>query len=135
MKKKSHIFWKNCEKSCYSLLLPYTAHSALIDLVEICTLLSGFNFKVFMCCCESNLPVFLSWTLEMRCKYLSNTMRKNLPKLSDLLIFCIFSLNFRFEFFIMKFFATNQLNILKFTQYMLRIMKQCPEVKYRICTP
>ena len=43
-----------------------------------------------------------------------NTMRTNLPKLLDLLIFCIYSLNFSLEFFIMIFFVTNQLNISKF---------------------
>ena len=41
-------------------------------------------------------------------------MRTNLPKLLDLLIFCIYSLNFSLEFFIMIFFVTNQLNISKF---------------------
>ena len=41
-------------------------------------------------------------------------MRTNLPKLLDLLIFCIYSLNFSLEFFIMMFFVTNQLNISKF---------------------
>ena len=47
-------------------------------------------------------------------KALSNTMRTNLPKRLDLLIFCIYSLNFSLEFFIMIFFVTNQLNISKF---------------------
>ena len=44
---------------------------------------------------------------------LSYPMRTNLPKLLDLLIFCIYSLNFSLEFFIMTFFVTNQLNISK----------------------
>ena len=43
-----------------------------------------------------------------------NTMRTNLPKPLDLLIFCIYSLNFSLEFFIMIFFVTNQLNVSKF---------------------
>ena len=42
------------------------------------------------------------------------TMRTNLPKLLDLLISCICSLNFSLEFFIMILFVTNQLNISKF---------------------
>ena len=42
------------------------------------------------------------------------TMRKNLPKLLDLLIFCIYSLNFSLAFFIMIFFVTIPLNISKF---------------------
>ena len=42
---------------------------------------------------------------------LHNTMKTNLPKLLDLLIFCIYSLNFSLEFFIMISFVTNQLDI------------------------
>ena len=34
----------------------------------------------------------------------SNTMRTNLPKLLDLLMFCIYSVHFSLEFFIMIFF-------------------------------
>ena len=49
-----------------------------------------------------------------RFSYYSNTMRTNLPKLLDLLIFCKHSLNFCLEFFIMIFVVTNQLNISKF---------------------
>ena len=41
-------------------------------------------------------------------------MGTNLPKISDLLVFCIHSLNFSLEFFIMMFFVTNQLNISEF---------------------
>ena len=48
------------------------------------------------------------------------TMRKNLPKLLDLLIFCIYSLNFSLEFFIMIVFVTNQLNISKFLPPQIR---------------
>ena len=44
------------------------------------------------------------------------TMRTNLRKRLDLLIFCIYSLNFSLEFFIMIYFVTNQLNISKFLQ-------------------
>ena len=47
---------------------------------------------------------------------LGNTMRTNLPKRLDQLIFCIYSLNFSLEFFIMIFFASNQLNISKFSK-------------------
>ena len=47
-------------------------------------------------------------------------MRTNLPKLLDLLIFCMYSLNFRLEFFIMILFVTNQLNIDKFLPPQLR---------------
>ena len=51
---------------------------------------------------------------------LAFTMRKKLPKLLDLLIFCIYSLNFSLEFFIMIDFVTNQLNISKFLPLQIR---------------
>ena len=51
--------------------------------------------------------------------FLVDTMRTNLPKLLDLLIFCIYSLNSSFEFFIMIF-VTNQLNISKFLPPQIR---------------
>ena len=41
----------------------------------------------------------------------ASTMRTNLPKLLDLLIFCLYSLNFNLEFSIMMFFVMNQLII------------------------
>ena len=47
------------------------------------------------------------------------TMRTNLPKLLDLLIFCIYSLN-SLEFFNMIFFVTNQLNISIFLPLQIR---------------
>ena len=47
-------------------------------------------------------------------------MRTNLPKLLQLLIFYIYSLNFSLEFFIMIFFVTNQLNISKFLPNQIR---------------
>ena len=50
------------------------------------------------------------------------TMRTNLPKLLDLLIFCMFSLNFSLEFFIMIFFVTNQLNISKLLPPILKTL-------------
>ena len=53
-------------------------------------------------------------------KKVGSTMKTNLPKLLDLLIFCIYSLNFSLEFFIMIFFATNQLNISKFLPTQIR---------------
>ena len=49
-----------------------------------------------------------------------NTMRTNVPKLLDLLIFFTYSLNFSLEFFIMIFFVTNQLNISKFLPPQIR---------------
>jgi hypothetical protein len=48
------------------------------------------------------------------------TMKTNLPKLLDLLIFCIYSLNFSLEFFIIIFFVTNLLNIIKFLPPQIR---------------
>ena len=51
---------------------------------------------------------------------LRSTVRTNLPKFLDLLIFCIYSLNFSLEFFIMIFFETNQLNISKFLPLQVR---------------
>ena len=53
-------------------------------------------------------------------KGLSFTMRTNLPKLLNLLIFGIYSLNFSLEFFIMICFVTNQLNISKFLPLQIR---------------
>ena len=50
----------------------------------------------------------------------SHTMRKKVPKLLDLLIFCIDSLNFSLEFFIVLFFVTNQQNISKFLPAQIR---------------
>ena len=47
-------------------------------------------------------------------KYMGATMRTNLPKILDLLLLCILSLNFSLKFFIMIFFVTIQLNISKF---------------------
>ena len=41
-------------------------------------------------------------------------MRTDLSKLLNLIILCIYSLDFSLEFFIMIFFVTNQLNISKF---------------------
>ena len=65
-----------------------------------------------------NIKTYLRFSLfflqaAQASKFYLYTMRTNLPKLSDLLIFCIYSLNSRLEFFIMIFFVTNQLNILK----------------------
>ena len=51
---------------------------------------------------------------------LSTTMRTNLPKLLDLLIFCIYLLNFSLDFFYHIFFVTNQLNISKFLPTQIR---------------
>ena len=48
------------------------------------------------------------------------TMRTNLPKLLDPLIFYIYSLNFSLEFFIMILFVTDQLNISKFLPPQIR---------------
>ena len=47
-------------------------------------------------------------------------MRTNLPKLLDLLIFSIYSLNFSLEFLIMISFVKNQLNISKFLPPQIR---------------
>ena len=47
------------------------------------------------------------------------TMRTNLPKILDLLIFCIYSLNFSLEF-LSDFFVTNQLYISKFLPPQIR---------------
>ena len=46
---------------------------------------------------------FKSWTIQEQRIWKPFTMRTNLPKLLDLLIFCIYSLNFSLEFFIMIF--------------------------------
>ena len=50
----------------------------------------------------------------------SYNMRTNLPKILDVLIFCIYSLNFSLEFFIMIFFVTNQVNVSKFLPPQIR---------------
>ena len=47
-------------------------------------------------------------------------LKTNLPKLLDLPIFCIHSLNLSLEFLIMIFFVTNQLNISKFLPPQIR---------------
>ena len=52
--------------------------------------------------------------------YISATKRTNLSNLLDLLIFCIYSLNFSLKFFIMIFLVTNQLNISKFLPLQIR---------------
>ena len=57
---------------------------------------------------------FLDIQSMLNSPFTSITMRTNLPKLLDLLIFYIYSLNFSLEFFIMIFFVTNQLIISKF---------------------
>ena len=72
--------------------------------------LSLFSLLLFSC----------SLGIRPRMKIEKITMRTNLPKLLDLLIFCTYLLNFSLEFFIMIFFATNQLNISKFLPTQIR---------------
>jgi hypothetical protein len=70
---------------------------------------------------NQRIYVHISYSLQDLHKYcFTFTMRTNLPKLLDLLIFCRHSLNFSLEFFTMIFFVTNQLNISKFLPLQIR---------------
>ena len=81
-------------------------------------------FSAF-CCTIEKFILLLSFqriTIQRRSQYwqgvLPLTMRKNLLKVLDLLIFCIYLLNFSLKLFAIIthnfFFVTNQLNISKF---------------------
>ena len=78
--------------------------SCLCPILQLC-LSSLVGFKVIYLRVLTTVPDFCLINLWHR---------TNLPKLLDLLIFCVYSLKFRLEFFIMIFFVTNQLNISKF---------------------
>ena len=111
-KQMNHLLLKEMAGVCYILrcswLLFMNGACCKPRLLELCLVLVSEFYNGSMIIC-----------VELRCYtavflYLEITMRTNLPKLLDLLIFCIYSLNFSLEFFIMIFFVTYQLNISKF---------------------
>ena len=108
----NHLLLKERAGVCYyilrcSWLLFMNEACCKPRLLELCLVLVSEFYNGSMIIC-----------VELRCYtavflYLEITVRTNLPKLLDLLIFCIFT-KFYFGIFHHDFFLTNQLNISKF---------------------